>query len=756
MSDSPPRLLDIARIVLTVTVAALIGVLALPGLARAATKRVRYDGVRVTVPAGWPVFHLGADSTVCVRFNRHAVYLGVPGTGQICPVQAIGRTEAILISPARSSAAAPGDDDLAPVSVLGAAPAGGSMARIVDGAHHVVITATWNRDPAVIRMALRLRSLHAAMLATNGHRPAVARALIRGHATSRQTTPTSPATPGEVFTGLGFDTCSAPSETSMAAWGSASPFGAVGIYIGGVNAACLGGNLNAAWVSGESAAGWHMIPTYVGLQSPTVSGCSTCTTISATAAASEGTADAQDAVAQAQALGIGTGNPIYDDMEGYTRTTAASATVLAFLEAWTAELHVSGYLSGVYSSASSGITDLVDQVGTGYVEPDDIWIADWPGEGQSTADPDVPGTDWANSQRLHQYQGAQTESYGGVAINVDGDYLGGATAAAGNAAPAAPPVPAAPSMTVAPQPDGSIALTPTWPGEPGITEFQILGGDSAQVMTPVETIPSTQTAPIVVDDAYSYFEVAAFNSAGAIVGTSAAVPTPPSVAIFGSGAFVSARGSVGIPVACLNSSFCQLTAAIYHGKRLLAAPVTKTMSIHGGVIRMNLTRRAREIVANAPKHRLPFRVTVVSRDGMTAKRSLTFNQYTVAGTAPEWTTRASSKLEILGKADFVSNGWAGGVLAACTASAPCKASTRVTTRSGALLATARTQTLGAGEIGYLWFTMTDRGHALLRASRGNQLGARVVLTTVGTPNDSGGTTVGNAPVARALLSLSSY
>ena len=754
MTDSRTHM---ARIAVAATLATLAGVLAMPGVALAATKTVRYDGLRVTVPASWPVFRLGAGSSVCVRFNRHALYLGVPGANQACPVQAAGRTEAILISPesAGATAVASGRGTLAPVSVLGAAPAGGSMARVVDHAHHVVITATWNRDPAAIRTALRLRSLRGAMLATNGHSPAVARAALRPRAAPRETTPTSPATPGEVYTGLGFDTCTTPSQSSMSAWGSASPFAAVGIYIGGTNAACLGGNLNAAWVAAQSAAGWHMIPTYVGLQSPTVSGCSKCTTITTSEAGSEGTAAAQDAVAQAQALGIGTGNPIYFDMENYTRTTAATATVLTFLEAWTEQLHASGYLSGVYSSASSGITDLVGQAGTSYVEPDDIWIADWPGDGETTADPYVPATDWANNQRLHQYQGAQTETYGGVAINVDSDYLGGATAAAGNAAPAAPPIPPAPSITVAPQSNGSVQLAPTWVGEPGITQFQILAGDSAQAMTPVETVPSTQTAPVVLEDAYSYFEVAGLNSTGAVVGTSAAVPTPPSVAIFGSGAFVSARGSVGIPVACLNSSFCQLTAAIYHGKRLLAEPVTKTMSIHGGVIRLALTKLARSIVAGAARHRLPLRVTVVSRDGMTAKRSLTFNQYTVAGTAPRLTTRASSMLQILGESDFVSNGWAGGILAVCTASTPCYASTRITTRSGVLIATAQAQTLGAGEIGYIWFTMTAKGHALLKASKGNQLGVRVAVTTAVTPSTSGAT-IGKVPVATALLSLNSY
>ena len=64
----------------------IVGLLALLLLAEAVltasaaatpnTRIVRYHGYRVTVPRAWPVYDLAADPTVCVRFNRHAVYLG--------------------------------------------------------------------------------------------------------------------------------------------------------------------------------------------------------------------------------------------------------------------------------------------------------------------------------------------------------------------------------------------------------------------------------------------------------------------------------------------------------------------------------------------------------------------------------------------------------------------------------------------------------------------------------------------------------
>jgi Domain of unknown function (DUF1906) len=231
---------------------------------------------------------------------------------------------------------------------------------------------------------------------------------------------------GSVFTGLGFDACSAPSSKAMAAWG-ASPYRAIGVYIGGLNRACSQPNLTASWVTAQIAAGWHLIPTYVGRQAPT-SACSSCGLISASqaTAATQGTEAAADAVAEASAIAIGPGSPIYFDMEAYSPTSSSSAAALAFLEAWTDELHALGYVSGVYSSSSSGIADLADEVGSDYLQPDALWVANWNGL-QNTADPEVPANAWSDHQRIHQYRGGHDETYGGTTINIDNDYVDGPT-----------------------------------------------------------------------------------------------------------------------------------------------------------------------------------------------------------------------------------------------------------------------------------------------------------------------------------------
>ena len=229
---------------------------------------------------------------------------------------------------------------------------------------------------------------------------------------------------GSVFTGLGFDACTAPSSRSMAAWED-SPYRAVGVYIGGVNRACSQPSLTAEWVAEQTEAGWHLIPTYVGLQAPT-SACSSCAKLTSSQATAQGTAAAVDAVEEAGAVAMGPGSPIYFDMESYSQTSSATAATLAFLEAWTEKLHALGYLSGVYSSSASGIEDLAGQVGSGYTLPDDLWIANWNGQ-QSTSDPVVPASAWSPHRRIHQYRGGHNETYGGVTINIDNNYVDGDT-----------------------------------------------------------------------------------------------------------------------------------------------------------------------------------------------------------------------------------------------------------------------------------------------------------------------------------------
>jgi hypothetical protein len=265
------------------------------------------------------------------------------------------------------------------------------------------------------------------------------RSRLRARAAASAIAPAPVSTP-EAFTGLGFDACAAPSSRMMTAW-AASPYRGIGVYIGGGNRACSQPNLTADWVSEQVAAGWHLIPTYVGLQA-TTSACGSCAKLSSslTKATVQGGEEARAAVEDAAEIGMGPGSPIYFDMEAYTRTSSATSSTLTFLSAWTDQLHALGYVSGVYSSSASGIADLGRAAaGDDYTLPDHVWTANWNGQ-QNTLDPYLPSTAWASHQRIHQYRGGHNETYGLTTINIDNNFIDGATVGASIAAPELPPL----------------------------------------------------------------------------------------------------------------------------------------------------------------------------------------------------------------------------------------------------------------------------------------------------------------------------
>ena len=115
-------------------------------------------------------------------------------------------------------------------------------------------------------------------------------------------------------------------------------------------------------------------------------------------------------------------------MEGYDAGGSCGRAVVSFLGGWTRELHTYGYVSGVYTSAASGVKDLVAAYkSSGSSRPDDIWAADWNGKPVLT-DSFLPGTYWSNHQRLHQYAGAHDEKWGGATLDIDSDAADGKVA----------------------------------------------------------------------------------------------------------------------------------------------------------------------------------------------------------------------------------------------------------------------------------------------------------------------------------------
>lgn len=712
---------DAARLVLAAFVIVL-GIAA-PAVAATRTQLVRYRGYAIRVPSSWPVFRLATDPTTCVRFNRHAVYLGRPGTNQRCPTHAAGRTEALLIQPAGAAAALPG---------------GGAMERFAPRGRAVVVTATWGADPETIESALNRRvtaTVPASAAPARAARAARAGGPV-GHA----------AVAGTTFAGYGFDACSAPSAAALSAWQSTSPFHAFGVYIGGANEACGQLNLTAAYVAQEAAEGWDMIPTYVGLQAP--GACSGCATINSSQATAEGTAAAENAVADAEALGFGPGTPIYDDMEAYSPTTSRTSAVEAFLAAWTTELHALGYLSGVYGSSDSGIADLAAAYGTGYIEPDDLWIANW-NAAANTSDPNVPAADWADNQRIHQYRGGHTDDYGGTKIDIDTDYLD-ARVAGTNAGAIAPSV--APIASVAPGVNGSIAIRASWTGKTGISSWQLLAGNSSTSLAPFgPESAGGQRRVITIRSQYAYFQVQALSATGTPLGSSETIATPPHIAIYGRSVFVPPHGLAGVPVGCFVPSGCSITTTITAGRTLVGKTGADPIGAGtGGIAYFTPTPAGRKLLSSAPSRRLA--VTVTSTDtapgstggvgsGSVGATASTVNTtvdlvpYSTSGPSRPKTLTDAPTLRILSATAYTYRDSVGGLLVDCISTTPCM--TKVTLWHGhTTFAQTAAQWLGAGELGYLTFKLSPAGHSMLASSKGNQVSSHVTIND-GTAGASG-------------------
>ncbi|MFF1835984.1 glycoside hydrolase domain-containing protein [Streptomyces sp. NPDC058231] len=433
----PPRVRLRATTMLTalaaLTATALAGAAAPAGAADGA-KDVSYRGYHVRVPSSWPVIDLAAAPDTCVRFDHHAVYLGhaTPAGQATCPAGLVGRTEALVIEPldATGRKSMDGSTRIAPKGTARAAvprTADASSGRIRQAvpAAGVLVTASVGTDDSAAQTILDSAALDTGAKAVTLSGTAATEAAASASASAVAPQPGT-------YTGLGFDPCAAPSNAQMSAW-SASPFRAVGVYISGISAACDQPNLTAPWIQTQTQAGWHIIPIHVGLQAPCNS-FSHKVSYTLSTAASQGHSEAQESIAAAQALGLPQGSVLYNDMEAYDQTSATcSDAVMTFLSAWTDELHANGYLSGVYSSAGSGMVDLAGEYTAGtYTMPDHIWFARWNSAADTDATPYVPNDYWAGHQRIHQLTGDTDETWGGVTMNIDRDYLDVGTGPFGN------------------------------------------------------------------------------------------------------------------------------------------------------------------------------------------------------------------------------------------------------------------------------------------------------------------------------------
>ncbi|HEY2576722.1 MAG TPA: DUF1906 domain-containing protein [Streptosporangiaceae bacterium] len=370
-----------------------------------------------------------------MRYDKNAVYLGTPGVNQQCPPSLVGRADTVSIAPSTAAS----QPAAGPAIEMQSAEVGGGQAATAPRPG-VTVTATYGADPGAVRQVLSsVRSAGTgAPVVLHQFAPAAS------PTPSQPPTGTPPSPPSQspspspmaspasqpvtsyVTTPVpGFDTCTAPSLQAMQAWRHS--YSAAAIYIGGAEMACDYGNLSASWVRAVRAMGWSLIPIYVGRQAP----CNSFSQeIQPRQAANEGSWAAGDAVSHARSLGLGTGSPIYFDMEAYNSgDSICRDSVLSFINAWDQHLGALHYVSGMYSSAASGIEDMGSATtvyGRTLVKPQSIWFALWDDQANLIGTPYMLSSWWTPDRRIKQYEGGHLVTVGGIRLDIDSDWVEGA------------------------------------------------------------------------------------------------------------------------------------------------------------------------------------------------------------------------------------------------------------------------------------------------------------------------------------------
>jgi photosystem II stability/assembly factor-like uncharacterized protein len=266
------------------------------------------------------------------------------------------------------------------------------------------------------------------------------------NAGSMSVTPSIKAANTLTVTGQAFDICEITNLSKMQMWWDASPYTAVNLYIGGSARGCNNVNLSASFLAQLQRQGWKFIPTWVGPQAP-------CTTyssrIDSSQAYNQGVAEADAALIAAEQLGLTgpdqSGTIIYYDLEAFNiNNDACLNAVRHFMIGWIEEMQEKN-VAGVYGSYNSGMTTFADSSpasmgGMDGMVPDAVWLAHWifPAYNDSATVWDVfniPNYDippnltyWVNHQRIRQYAGDHTETWGGLSLSMDSNVLDGTVA----------------------------------------------------------------------------------------------------------------------------------------------------------------------------------------------------------------------------------------------------------------------------------------------------------------------------------------
>jgi hypothetical protein len=242
-----------------------------------------------------------------------------------------------------------------------------------------------------------------------------------------------PQAPGS-FTGYGFDTCVAPSQSVMDDWNYFSPYAAIGIYVSGNSRYCGDAyqpHLSPEWVATNAAHGWRFLPIHVGYQAPCFKNNPESRvqkkhmSRTTSTARSQATSDANEAVAALKKYGFPSGSVTYLDIEYYSRSdTSCDAAVRQFVDAFDERVHTLGFKTGLYSSGSAAIASInAIRTASWLDKPDHMWIA-WTNKIADTdGGPYLSDSAWTGHRRIHQYHNNVKQTYGGKSITLDKNFL---------------------------------------------------------------------------------------------------------------------------------------------------------------------------------------------------------------------------------------------------------------------------------------------------------------------------------------------
>ena len=237
-----------------------------------------------------------------------------------------------------------------------------------------------------------------------------------------------------IYQGHAFDACEIPTLAQLNTWYTKSPYRAVNAYIGGISRLCANTPLSSTYFRNMNQQGWRFILTWVGHQAP-----KPCTStlnylfpLDVNEAYQYGVNNANQAMARLKQYNLsnpdGSGAIIYLDLEHFTYSTQCSNAARAYVNGWTTRLSQLGIRSGLYST-SSGIRD--NRYHTISKPPSAVWIAEWyttPGyrPNETVWDLRYLSNDlWVSNQRILQYTGTHTGTWGGVSMSIDSNVASG-------------------------------------------------------------------------------------------------------------------------------------------------------------------------------------------------------------------------------------------------------------------------------------------------------------------------------------------